>query len=717
MGRFKKLFGKGSSSPRHGSTSGLDQNDALTSEQTADQTQMLNVLSSRSRGRTPSPNPSVAPPRTTKDFPTGIQEWWAPSDPKDIVLDLVFVHGITGTREGTWTYGNKKGDAPWPKTFIPPLLPNVRILGFGYAADVVHWWDMVNQGRVYDYGKSLLHGLNTKRSLTDSCLTLSNDATVKSHLYSIIESTVAIAFLGTPHAGADSLANWAKKSAKFLSVIRNVNVEIVGVLKTDSEVLAILHESFTTMLKTREPKHIDITCFYEQKEVRGVGYVVSPASAKLSGWNNIPLDKNHSDMTKFEYDNDPDFMSVFGEIQRWVKATEAKKRLTTVLLETTSRREPVTQAEFAADQHATYLGIKYDPPNNSFTISIATRLFVEEGLHQIGFTHENLPTSRLMDSYDISGWATLLRRFQRGEELDPDIRRERKPICLVPFINRRFLARIPTTDVYRILASKVSTRDFQHSTSAVLVHNTIFSVSSDSQDNLPIIEVRYSDDPHPLSDTLIPSVDFCNSIASNTGLVPDPPFPIQLKCTASGHERVVMPYLMAWRAFDRDEPIFSSQYDKTSKIWSTMVDLLDMAWDDDDAWECTKREVPIRVLVDDYRRSVRGLHSSRGDGDPRNMRYSELGRYCFDWFKSKHEGEFEEGDIRNLLKDVEALAATSEMQDRKQVLEKWYHYYGLEISRWILLALTLTMGSNLSTVWELPDNFDVLLENSYCYIN
>jgi hypothetical protein len=391
-------------------------------------------------------------------------------------------------------------------------------------------------------------------------------------------------------------------------------------------------------------------------------------------------------------------------------------RVIAVLLETTSMRKPATQDEFAATQHATYLCTKYDLPNDSFTISIATRLFVEEGLHQIDFSHENLPTSRLMDSYDISGWATLLQRFQ-PEELDPDIRRERKPICLVPFINRRFLARIPTTDVYRILASRVSTRDFQHSASAVLVHNTIFSVSSNSQDNLPIIEVRYSDDPHPLASTLVPSVDFCKAIASNTGLVPDPSFPIQLKCTTSGHERVVMPYLMAWRAFDRDEPIFSSQYDKTSKIWSTMVELLDMAWDDDDAWECTKREVPIRVLVDDYRRTVRGLHPSRGSGDPRDMIYSELGRYCFDWFKRKHECEFEEGDIRNLLKTVEALAAISEMQDRKQVLEKWYHYYGPEISRWILLALTLTMGSNLSTVWELPDNFDVLLENSYCYIN
>jgi hypothetical protein len=35
-------------------------------------------------------------------------------------------------------------------------------------------------------------------------------------------------------------------------------------------------------------------------------------------------------MTKFKYENDPDFVSVFSEIRRWVKVTEAKKRMNPV---------------------------------------------------------------------------------------------------------------------------------------------------------------------------------------------------------------------------------------------------------------------------------------------------------------------------------------------------------------------------------------------------
>lgn len=79
---------------------------------------------------------------------------------------LVFIHGITGSREGTWTAAG--GETPWPKSFIPPLLPNVRILGFGYAADVTHWWKMADQGTVYGYGQSLMNSLYAHRSLDGS---------------------------------------------------------------------------------------------------------------------------------------------------------------------------------------------------------------------------------------------------------------------------------------------------------------------------------------------------------------------------------------------------------------------------------------------------------------------------------------------------------------------------------------------------------------------
>jgi hypothetical protein len=53
------------------------------------------------------------------------------------------------------------------------------------------------------------------------------------------------------------------------------------VLKTDSEVLAILQQSFPNMLKAREPKQIDITCFFEQKKVPFVGYVSSKSNSSI----------------------------------------------------------------------------------------------------------------------------------------------------------------------------------------------------------------------------------------------------------------------------------------------------------------------------------------------------------------------------------------------------------------------------------------------------
>ena len=253
------------------------------------------------------------------------------------------------------------------------------------------------------------------------CLTLSNEASASSHLYSIVESTIAIAFLGTPHAGADSLANWASKSAKFLSVVHNVNVEIVVVLKTDSEVLAILHESFTKMLKTREPKRIDITCFYEQKEVPLVGYVSIRYGSSICDCLtycqrlfrlhllNYPVGtaylSTRTTRTWQSLNTKTILISFLCSVRFGVGSKSLKPknvwtlwnvkiyrmiidtRVIAVLLETTSMRKPATQDEFAATQHATYLCTKYDSPNDSFTISIATRLFVEEGLHQIDFSH------------------------------------------------------------------------------------------------------------------------------------------------------------------------------------------------------------------------------------------------------------------------------------------------------------------------------------------
>jgi len=152
--------------------------------------------------------------------------------------------------------------------------------------------------------------------------------------------------LGTPHAGAGALADWANKSAKVLSLVHNVNVDITAVLRKDSEVLANLQQKFHSMQKNRGSREIDITCFYEQREVPSVGFVgfelssqdvklsdlvtkvVPPDSAILTFCHNIPLDKNHTTMTKFESENDPDFTLVSGEIRRWVSDIEKRQSKT-----------------------------------------------------------------------------------------------------------------------------------------------------------------------------------------------------------------------------------------------------------------------------------------------------------------------------------------------------------------------------------------------------
>jgi hypothetical protein len=95
------------------------------------------------------------------------------------------------------------------------------------------------------------------------------------HLYSVLESTRGIVFLGTPHHGS-ALAQWAEMLAKSLGLIKQTTPEIVAVLKSDSEVLARIQESFHTMIRARNLNRlqpIEITCFFEELPLPGIGTV------------------------------------------------------------------------------------------------------------------------------------------------------------------------------------------------------------------------------------------------------------------------------------------------------------------------------------------------------------------------------------------------------------------------------------------------------------
>ncbi|KAF7508072.1 hypothetical protein GJ744_009654 [Endocarpon pusillum] len=65
---------------------------------------------------------------------------------------------------------------------------------------------------------------------------------------------------------------------------------------------------------------IEITCFFEELPLPGVGVVVPPHSAILPGYIPIGIRSNYMDMTKFENADDPGFKAVAGELRRWVRA-------------------------------------------------------------------------------------------------------------------------------------------------------------------------------------------------------------------------------------------------------------------------------------------------------------------------------------------------------------------------------------------------------------
>ena len=73
----------------------------------------------------------------------------------------MFIHGLTGGREKTWTAKGAK--EPWPQSLLPSKLPNARIISFGYDAYVSDWKGVVSKNRVENHAKTLLSALATFR--------------------------------------------------------------------------------------------------------------------------------------------------------------------------------------------------------------------------------------------------------------------------------------------------------------------------------------------------------------------------------------------------------------------------------------------------------------------------------------------------------------------------------------------------------------------------
>ncbi|KAI1260078.1 Alpha/Beta hydrolase protein [Xylariaceae sp. FL1019] len=254
----------------------------------------------------------------------------------DAIVDIVFIHGITGHRDHTWTKG--KSSESWPRLFLPYSIPEARIVTFGYDAGVTGWRG-ISGNRLGDHSMNLLSALAAYRAadetdqrpiifiahslgglvVKDALLT--SRISPEAHLQQIVESTCGILFLGTPHLGS-SLAAVASKLAKLAGTTARTNTKVLNVLRKDSEVLSRIQSDFYSLLRSQQSARQtpwDITCCYEELPINGIGEIVTKESAILPGYPAIGIHQDHREMVRFATPHDPGYVSVVGELQRWVK--------------------------------------------------------------------------------------------------------------------------------------------------------------------------------------------------------------------------------------------------------------------------------------------------------------------------------------------------------------------------------------------------------------
>ncbi|KIL89240.1 hypothetical protein FAVG1_07634 [Fusarium avenaceum] len=305
-------------------------------------------------------------------FPDGITTWHTPTDAS---VDICFVHGLSGDRDKTWTGGTSS--EPWPAVILPSLLPNARLMTFGYDAYAVGK-PVASTNRLEDHANSLLKDLSDVRNSTSSttrrlifvahsfggivckAAMIKSQNSPENHFREIFNSVTSIAFMGTPHRGS-WIANWAKTPARALGYVKSTSTNLLQVLSTDNEYLDYIGVTFLEMLRalSKGGREIRITCFFEELPMRGYGCIVSRESATFAGYQSVSIHGNHSNMVKFASPEDNGFKRLLGELKRWEQP------------DTSFGLEHARSDETATDPRQV-AGAKPTPPTSSTTTGIPT---------------------------------------------------------------------------------------------------------------------------------------------------------------------------------------------------------------------------------------------------------------------------------------------------------------------------------------------------------
>lgn len=101
----------------------------------------------------------MADPEKVK--PYGLTQVYCSKGPP--LVDIVFVHGLNGHPSHTWT---SKSGAFWPAELLPEVLERVRILTYGYNAEVAAFKDGSSRDHIHHHAETLASGLAANRNVS-----------------------------------------------------------------------------------------------------------------------------------------------------------------------------------------------------------------------------------------------------------------------------------------------------------------------------------------------------------------------------------------------------------------------------------------------------------------------------------------------------------------------------------------------------------------------